>query len=224
MTDPPKRKVPSVADILDQIDAVLADVTSCQCGGGQAITDRSPSPWFADENHQARWDRRQVTSGIEEESAPVEAAPPLRLADVAATAFEMRRRTPEERREYFAAERARRVAAGAPEVWLASFDALAGLEDITVIPADQFDDLMATIDEPDDMPALRAIHERRHPTLAEMNEASAAVRARREPLPTATDEELDTALREANERLVAAISEQSPPGSWWRRMLGGGTR
>lgn len=51
------------------------------------------------------------------------------------------------------------------------------------MPADQFDALMATIDGPDDMPALRAIHERRHPTLAEMNAASAAVRARREQAP-----------------------------------------
>lgn len=54
---------------------------------------------------------------------------PVPAHDVAAAAVEMRRRSPEERRAYLAEQRARYVAHGASEAWLAAFDAFAGEQD-----------------------------------------------------------------------------------------------
>lgn len=74
------------------------------------------------------------------------------------------------------------------------------------IPADQFDELMATIDEPDEMPGLQRAAERRRLTLADMEEASEAVRARRpappvdepvEPEPVGADVRVMTPEEEA---------------------------
>lgn len=81
--------------------------------------------------------------------------------------------SPEGRRQFVADVAAFHAAIVAGSSWPPAV-----ADDVTVMPADQFDDLMATIDEPDEMPALRRAAERRHPTLAEMNAASAAVRAR----------------------------------------------
>lgn len=230
-----------MTDILNQIDAVLADVTSCLCGCGAALSQRGPSPWFLNEAHQARWDQRQAKgkSCIEQEAVEAGPATILTLDDVAVAGFEMRHRSLEDRIAYLAEQRERHVAMGAPAAWLEAFDALV---------ADQCP------------PARPAI------TLAEMNAASAAVRARQEagartcptcrnainppypclycdltranqeaaldlvastPLVDAaleSDEAFDTELRAINDRLVAALDEQIPVAPWWRRMLGGGTR
>lgn len=193
-----------MTDILNQIDAVLADVTSCQCGCGMPITAHGPSPWFANENCQANWMRLPyvLKSRSEEESVAPEPAPLLTLDDVASSTFVIRRRTPESRRVYLAEQRARHVEMGAPAAWLEAFDALAEAAAAAesapveaagpvavldeafgpgiVMDADQFDEFMATIDEPDDVTPLGRAAERRHRfTLADMEEASAAVRARR---------------------------------------------
>lgn len=170
-----------MTDILNQIDAVLADVTSCQCGCGQAISERGPSPWFVNENHQARWDSRQVKGGIEEESVPAGPAPLLTLADVAVAGFEMRHRSLEDRRAYLAEQRARHVEMGAPDTWLGIFDALAAGQCPPV--------------------------ERLHPSLAEMNEASAAVRARRAPVDEQEGGQVgfDIGLRRINDGIVEAL-------------------
>lgn len=66
-------------DILDQIDAALADATSCLCGCTTALTATSPSPWYASEECQARWGARQIRakSGIEKVAEPDEAAADL---------------------------------------------------------------------------------------------------------------------------------------------------
>jgi hypothetical protein len=69
-------------DILDQIDAALADATSCLCGCTKVLTAASPSPWFASEECQARWGARQLRarSGTEKAAGQVEvAAQPARL-------------------------------------------------------------------------------------------------------------------------------------------------
>lgn len=131
----------------------------------------SCSPECAEAEHDCELFKGK--SSIEEEAAPVE-------DDAEATRrVALRRRSPEDRAAYFAARRAELVADGASVEHLAAFDALAAFDgDTTIVPADQFDELMATIDAPDEMPGLQRAHERRHPTLAEMNEASAAVRAR----------------------------------------------
>jgi hypothetical protein len=63
-------------DILDQIDAALANSSRCLCGCTTALTAASPSPWFASEECQARWGARQLRnkSGSEKEAERVEAA------------------------------------------------------------------------------------------------------------------------------------------------------
>lgn len=72
MTDPTALQ----HDILNKIDDVLADVTTCLCGCGQALNDRGPSPWFISDSHQERWYLRRAKSksGIEEESVDAGAA------------------------------------------------------------------------------------------------------------------------------------------------------
>jgi hypothetical protein len=173
-----------MTDILNQIDGVLADVTACLCGCGVPISERGPSPWFLDETHQARWDRRQVKTGIEEESASVGPAPLLTLDDVAVAGFEMRHRSPEDRVAYLAEQRARHVAMGAPTAWLEAFDALAAEQCPPAEPRPSF-------------------------TLADMEAASAAVRARRDA---------DPAAPEGMRPRGSALPPVSP---WWLRMLGG---
>lgn len=177
----------AMTDILNQIDATLADVLSCACGCGKSISEKGPSGDFYNEDCQARWMRRRMGAYV---TPPPPAgnspAPLLTLDDVAVARFELRERTPEERIAFLAEHRARHVALGAPPAWLEAFDALVAGDDVTVMPAAQFDELMATIDEPDEAPALRRAFERRHPTMAEMNAASEAVRARREAPPTVT--------------------------------------
>lgn len=213
-----------MTDILNQIDAVLADVTACQCGCGTPLSPRGPSPWFVDENHQARWDRRQARakSGIEEESDEAEVFPDPLGAPVATGDS-----SPEGRRQFVA--------------------------DVAAFHASMR------------MPITEDLGPVRRPTftLADMEEASAAVRARRdappvdaalEPNPdnpnqlrywvsTERVQELwdelgmDEPVVEINpDPLLHAHEVGGPykdcpdcvqpaaPAPWWRRMLGGGTR
>jgi hypothetical protein len=178
-----------MTDILNQVDATLQAVMERNA----ARFDLSAGGEVASGSTSAcamRW-APHAEDGIEEVPAVPEPGPLLTLADVASTAFEMRRRTPEDRQAYLAEQRARHMAHGAPEAWLACFDALAAGGDVTVMPADQFDEFMATIDEPDDITPFGPAAERhRRFTLADMEAASAAVRARRDP-PTFTQAEIN---------------------------------
>lgn len=129
-----------MTDILNQIDAVLAAVAACQCGCGQAISERGPSAWFASEVHQERWHLQQAKgkSGIEEESAEPEVFPAPRGAPVATGDS-----SPEGRRQFVADVAAFLASMRAPVT-----------EDLGLVPRPTF-------------------------TLADMEEASVAVRARR---------------------------------------------
>lgn len=49
-------------DILNQIDSALTDVAACFCGCQQTIKAKNPSPWFATEDCQIRWNVRQITT------------------------------------------------------------------------------------------------------------------------------------------------------------------
>jgi hypothetical protein len=84
-------------DILTRIDGTLTDATSCFCGCRQPIPPRGPSPWYASEECQVRWNVRLITSkgGIEKVAVPAEAiaavpvvpsgtSPGVSFADVAA--------------------------------------------------------------------------------------------------------------------------------------------
>lgn len=161
-------------------------------------------------------------SGGEEEAVEPEVAPLLTLDDVASVAFELRQRSPEGRRTYLAEQRAQHVAMGAPTVWLEAFDAqAAALDDMAVLP-DDLPGLRRAIERRrsgeqaveallgpawarcPSVTLVPADDNRPSFTLADMEAASAAVRARRD---AALEE-----VAEANVEVSARFADHLPPG------------
>ena len=218
-----------MGDILNQIDAVLADVTSCQCGCGQAISERGPSPWFVNEAHQANWDWRQVKakSGIEEESAPVEAvvAAPLSPLMAAAVAAQPRCQTCgiwlladedcDRCDEHAAIQGALGTLAAVPSP---SFT-LADMEAASAAVRARFEDRSAGMTCGRCQQPTGNNSQGHYWAICNAQTGTLAERRKRHhfccPPPAGCE------LVEENDETLARLSDETAPGAWWRRMLGG---